>query len=97
MNTANINIRNMELTDLFIKEEFLKVKFESLTTEEQKAHTQAVSKVVMDHILYNPLGMFCMPVDKFERYESNEAIIEKYLANNPHIIMKKKGSRRKNP
>ena len=89
MNTATFIFRNLELIDLFIKEEFVKVKFESLTTEEQKAHTQAVSKVVMDHILNNPLEVFCMPVDKFERYEIYEASIEKYLADNPNSIMNK--------
>jgi len=95
INTAEIIIRNMELIDLFIQEEFVKVSFESLTPKEQIAHTKAVSDIVMKHILHTPLEVFCMPVDKFERDRINEEIIEKYLEHaslvvKPLVVVKKK-------
>lgn len=79
--TSEIIHTNLKLIDLFIKEEFVKVRFENMSPEEQKAHTKSVADVVMTHVLHSPLEVFSMPVDKFERDKINEEIIEKYLEN----------------
>ena len=73
---TNIIQENNKLIDIFIKEEFVKAEYETLSKEEQKAHNMSIVKVIMRHICLTPFELFTMPVDKFKRNEIYEMVIQ---------------------